>query len=131
MCPKVMCDADLVEIDDLITPVIISLNRKNYITTYCCSGHITGPYNFLGSYIKFTEDSFDKLIKNNPPPKYWCYDVDRVLMCPWVYQEPVGVDILIPGYGNLTDEFMKNYRTKFTEVVKILESLYTWSDNLK
>jgi len=30
---------DYVEIDELIAPIIRVLNRKGYITKYCCSGH--------------------------------------------------------------------------------------------
>lgn len=40
-----------IELDELIVPAIFELNRKGYRTSYCCSGHIGGPYE---GYIKFT-----------------------------------------------------------------------------
>ena len=39
-CPKVGCWGELVEIDELMLPVIRILNRKGYETQYCCSGHV-------------------------------------------------------------------------------------------
>ena len=39
-CPKVSCHCgDVVEIDDLMLPIISMLNEKGYITRNCCSGH--------------------------------------------------------------------------------------------
>lgn len=39
-CPSVECgDLGVVEIDDLILPVIKRLNEKGYRTTFCCSAH--------------------------------------------------------------------------------------------
>ena len=40
MCPKSNCFGDVVEIDDLMLPIIKTLNEKGYITEYCCSGHL-------------------------------------------------------------------------------------------
>ena len=39
-CPKVGCWGELVEIDELMLPIIRILNRKGYETQYCCSGHV-------------------------------------------------------------------------------------------
>jgi hypothetical protein len=39
LCPKANCIGRVVEIDDMILPVIIELNRKGWRTRYCCSGH--------------------------------------------------------------------------------------------
>lgn len=53
-CPKLNCSGDLVEIDELFVPVIIELNKKGYITEFCCSGHIhEGHCGLVQSYIKF------------------------------------------------------------------------------
>jgi hypothetical protein len=134
VCPKVMCGEDLIEVDDLLIPVIINLNRKHYKTIYCCSGHITEPHNFLGAYIMFTEESFEKLIKNNPPPKYWYYDGQNHLMRPSIDKNALvryESDKPTTRYRNLTKEFMKRYRNKFADLTRVLDSLYDWSDSLQ
>lgn len=53
-CPKATCYGEVVEIDELMFPTIIELNKKGYFTEYCCSGHYyeKSP----NSYIKFQED---------------------------------------------------------------------------
>lgn len=48
ICPK--CGKPVTEIDELITPTIIELNRKGYKTLYCCSGHLSS---FNSFYIYF------------------------------------------------------------------------------
>ena len=32
--------SEYVEVDELMCPIILELNRKGYITKYCCQGHI-------------------------------------------------------------------------------------------
>jgi len=54
MCKVKDCYGDVVEIDELFVPVITELNRKGYITQYCCSGHVTGNGG-LHSYIYFED----------------------------------------------------------------------------
>lgn len=53
-CPE--CSGWMVEIDELILPTIIELNKKGWTTDFCCSGHLGQPLNFLGTYISFTDD---------------------------------------------------------------------------
>lgn len=48
----------LVEIDELLIPTIFLLNRKGYITEFCCSGHIDEPY---GGYVAFKEPIFQNI----------------------------------------------------------------------
>lgn len=50
-CPKVGCGGELVEIDELMLPIIRILNRKGYETQYCCSGHVNNSLNM--AYICF------------------------------------------------------------------------------
>lgn len=41
MCPRLECGGTvLIEIDDLMMPTIIELNRKAYYTQFCCSSHL-------------------------------------------------------------------------------------------
>lgn len=42
-CPKKTCYGEIIEVDELLLPTIILLNKKNYKTAYCCAGHfLTG-----------------------------------------------------------------------------------------
>ncbi|MBD1379051.1 hypothetical protein [Metabacillus arenae] len=47
-CPKYECHGNVIELDELIAPVIIMLNQKGYLTKFCCSGHwyelVSTPY---------------------------------------------------------------------------------------
>ncbi len=45
------CGVYKIEIDDDIVEAISTLNKKGYITDYCCSGHIDSPI----IYIKFSQ----------------------------------------------------------------------------
>lgn len=54
ICPIVNCYGKIVEVDELITPTIMLLNKKKYYTDYCCSGHWYDSSNNI--YISFNED---------------------------------------------------------------------------
>jgi len=51
-CPKRTCYGDVVQIDELLIPTIILLNKKGYRTSYCCSGHFTTSM-YENAYIMF------------------------------------------------------------------------------
>lgn len=38
-CPRVGCNGQIFEVDELMAPIIINLNQKRYRTSFCCSGH--------------------------------------------------------------------------------------------
>lgn len=63
ICKIKTCQGEVVEIDELFIPSIIELNKKGYITKFCCSGHIS---NHPNSYIYFV----DKTILPNLPEGY-------------------------------------------------------------
>lgn len=49
-----------------IAPIVIILNKKGYITEYCCEGHYL-KNGFIQTYILFSEDKHKKnLIKHLP-----------------------------------------------------------------
>jgi hypothetical protein len=50
-CPD--CGSDVMRMDEIIAPAIIELNRKGYVTEYCCSGHMNDDY--IHTYIKFKD----------------------------------------------------------------------------
>lgn len=52
-CPKTNCDGTLIEVDELMIPIIQILNDKGYITKYCCSGHYDGHH--PNAYIMFED----------------------------------------------------------------------------
>jgi hypothetical protein len=69
-CPKHSCIGEVVEIDELMLPVIIELNKKNYYTKYCCAGHYydRSP----NSYI-----FFEDCVKLPSLPEGYEYDKDN------------------------------------------------------
>jgi hypothetical protein len=56
MCPKVSCNGSVIELDELIAPTIIELNKKGYRTAFCCSGHFYE--NRITTYIAFADEAF-------------------------------------------------------------------------
>lgn len=59
-CPSTDCgDLGVVEIDDMIMPIIKVLNQKGYKTKFCCSGHYYE--NNTNTYISFDELTIPKI----------------------------------------------------------------------
>ncbi|MBR4057944.1 MAG: hypothetical protein IKK00_07420 [Oscillospiraceae bacterium] len=65
----------LIQIDTLIVPIIRTLNRKGYVTTACCSGHIEEVH-CLSIYVAF-KDEHD--FGNNIPKGAVYARVDRAI----------------------------------------------------
>ena len=76
MCKVKNCHGDIVEIDELFTPVIIELNRKGYKTKFCCSGHYTESS--PDSYIYFEDD-----VELPSLPEGYRYDQDIYVDVDW------------------------------------------------
>ena len=79
-CPKVACNCgEVVDIDELMMPIIVQLNQKGYCTDYCCSGHsyldYSSPYVLFSSFMNeiFEEREFEELCKTLPYP--WCLEL--------------------------------------------------------
>jgi hypothetical protein len=53
-CPKTNCTGKVIEVDELMLPIILTLWNKGYYTSYCCSGHIYD--NYPNTYIKFESE---------------------------------------------------------------------------
>lgn len=45
------CEGNVFEVDELIAPTIIELNKKGWATQFCCSGHLDDYC--VATYIKF------------------------------------------------------------------------------
>lgn len=53
-CPNTKCVGQIIEVDELMLPIIKILNQKGYYTKFCCSGH---SYNEVSQcYIMFEKD---------------------------------------------------------------------------
>ena len=62
MCPKNDCCGDIIEVDELMLPIIIELNKKGYETDNCCQGHYYDDIPHC--YIRFAKDFvFDTIPK--------------------------------------------------------------------
>lgn len=83
-CPNVRCgDMNLVEIDDLILPIIKLLNIKGYITSFCCSSHsYESDSHCANTYIAFEDDYFPKII-----PKGFKVEVNTPMCIRKYYKE--------------------------------------------
>ena len=104
-CPKLGCDGEVVEIDELMVPVIKTLNEKGYCTEYCCSGHYGDGY--TNTYIKFSE---------------WV-ELPEELPDGFVYEERGNVI-----RKNYVDNLHPN--EKYIEILNATKDLIEWADNL-
>ena len=104
-CPKLGCDGEVVEIDELMIPVIKTLNEKGYCTEYCCSGHYGDGY--TNTYIKFSE---------------WV-ELPEELPDGFVYEERGNVI-----RKNYVDNLKK--KKKYIEILNTTKDLIKWADNL-
>ena len=104
-CPKLGCDGEVVEIDELMIPVIKTLNEKGYCTEYCCSGHYGDGY--TNTYIKFSE---------------WV-ELPKELPDGFVYEERGNVI-----RKNYVDNLHPNQ--KYIEILNTTKDLIEWADNL-
>ena len=68
-CPISSCCGDIFQCDEEMLVPISILNRKGYITDFCCSGHIYNT-NSGGGYISF----FEGCSPDCEPPKGWYKD---------------------------------------------------------
>jgi len=118
MCKVKNCYGDVVEIDELLIPTIIELNKKGYKTKYCCSGHYdTRPYNSYSSYIYFQ----DNIILPNLPSGYM-YEQD---LYPWVNWEDKGRDIIRIDFDG-----SKNINELSKDIINNAISVLEWAEGL-
>jgi hypothetical protein len=120
-----MIQSDYLEIDDLIAPPVQILNRKGYITEFCCSGH---PFDVLYDKTDFEDDiafqifskvKFNRYIlfkegislPENPPAGFIC--------------EKFGMKLKIERKFSNNDvyKYMRN-------VIEAMEELYKWALDL-
>lgn len=97
-----LCNGDIVEVDELILPTIIELNRKNWTTEFSCSGHLDEGY--LYTYIKF------KFRPSTTPEGFYFSDLNCIT--------------INDGNRNLTG--LEGYK----ELLNINTKLYEWALSL-
>ena len=109
--------SSLFEVDELIAPIISTLNKKGYKTSFCCSGHLTSVKEKHGSEIP--NDScyimFEKRysILNELPKKF-------KLDCNEITEDK---RIIIRKYYNECN--------RFYEIMNTMKELYEWVNNMK
>jgi len=100
------CEGSVVDMDELILPTILELNKKGWNTSFCCSGHLEEDY--VSAYIMFTSDKPPKA------PKGFHYDSRN-------------------GSLYLNEECASNRLTGiegFNELIRINRVLYRWAIKL-
>lgn len=105
-CNNDQCGCNVVEIDDLIVPTILELNKKGYKTRFCCSGHM---YSISSIHIMF-EGYLEDVVKNNLPEGF-------------IFVESNLNSFII------RHEFVESDR--YEELLKYNNILYKWSLGLK
>lgn len=122
ICPKANCYGDVVEIDDLLLPVIKLLNQKGYITTFCCSGH-SYEAGYCNTYISFDNEYLPNIIPKGfiVEDKQWykenypkCYDENKEDICIRKY------------YGKDLNEYELH-----KEICKTAIGLMKWAEKLE
>jgi len=102
-----------IEIDDLMCPIIFELNRKGYITKYCCQGHIEDKST---TYIMF-----EYWVKLPSIPENWY--LDDTLELPTIRYKH---NMFIYEKFNQFEDFYKVYN----HLVYINSELYNWAKSL-
>ena len=122
-CPKPGCVGDLVHIDELMLPIIRTLNKKGYLTKFCCSGHVNEEYSY--PYISFetvTQKDKEEIIKiflNYPLPKPWFIEIDN--MFEYSHSKTNSNDIKLPyDYMSCYSETDESYNQFIEEVNNLI-----------
>jgi len=107
-------------IDDLIAPVIQIINRKGYITDWCCSGHPLakefiidgewGKYQEINSHLKSSYISFKEGISLPMLPPEFAADSNFG-------------KLIIRKWFEVNDDFYKISRS----ILETMEQLYKWA----
>lgn len=117
-CPLCSCgDLNVVEIDDLLLPIIKRLNQKGYITRYCCSGHEIN--HSPNTYIAFNYDTVPDII----PKGFILEDENYYKEKDWNFSRET--ICIRKTYGNISKNDL------YKEILKTHLDLLEWVDNLE
>lgn len=127
-CPKIHCNGDVVEIDELMIPVIIKLRQMKYETKFCCQGHICDVDNHIDTYISFGIESYKRLITNNEtPPKGWLYKSNCLRPLAVLDQK----EFLDYNRDFSNEYILIRYKDKYKYITELLTNLYEWLEDAK
>ena len=110
------CGSYKVEIDYYIYPAIYELNRKGYITTGCCSGHVENGYTSI--YIKFAEE-----IEEDISSEYFEYES-------YNYRGFHERRNCIRLKSEIVKKFQKKRTNKLKLIQEVNKDLYRWAKSL-
>ncbi len=116
MCKAKDCTGEVIKIDELFVPIIIELNKKGYITKFCCSGHIDKDNN--SSYIYFEDN-----VRLPYLPKGYLYDQDMYPQVDW--KKYKGMDTIRKDFDK-NKNLNKLSKDIFENAIMVLE----WAENL-
>lgn len=119
-CPKVKCGGKIIELDDMILPVIKLLNIKGYQSAYCCSGH--SYEKICDTYISFESDSIPSYL----PSGFELEDEDCYKAHGWRFEDKLGTDIGIRKYHG---ENLNEYDLH-KDICKTMMDLVDWAKEL-
>jgi hypothetical protein len=119
-CPSVNCgDINVVEIDDMLMPIIKILNYKGYITRYCCSGHYYEKD--TNTYISFDIETVPSII----PKGFVLEDEEYYKQNNWKLENLENHICIRKWYKSCRN---KNYVAK--EILKTMQDLMEWAEDL-
>lgn len=105
------------ECDELITPIIVELNKKGYTTLFCCSGHLVNE-SFGGSVPMVLETSSAYI------------SFDRTAFNVKKLQIPRGFEV-DKEYDNFVIRKRYTQENRFREILETMLELETWVSYLK
>ena len=117
------CKSKMFYCDEWISPTIQLLNRKGYLTEYCCSGHYDSEYEIVcGTYIKFKDDC-----PSDTPKGFFIseeFGESDCLYWGMPHHDIVG-KMVVMEYGD-----GKTYGQKLMVLAKALDVLHKWAESL-
>lgn len=120
-CPSSICgDLNLVEIDDMLLPIIKLLNKKRYDTSYCCSGHSYEASRSPNTYIAFDIECVPKTL-----PKGFYIEDDNWYMKNYGHTHTGDSICIRKYYDNNLDEYELH-----KEINKTMIDLMDWAESL-
>lgn len=117
---------DVFEVDEFIAPIISLLNKKGYITTACCSGHVTdcgewgGDKLYSCGYIAFVSDTelpFNTISTINSVKS------SRIVCCVCLIEDRIVLRISYKETNNIKERYI--------DIMNTMIDLYNWAESLQ